>query len=124
MKSVRSLAFALAVGGLTVTGAFRPVWRRQLPLYRRYNAPTLLPLPQASGPWVGAQTDDVRHASSGVAGEVAPAANYAPQGPAVTAAAAPGSRPRTERLQPVLSVAQLHGDSRTGSRSDAGAAGA
>jgi hypothetical protein len=94
MKPVRSLALALALGGLGATCVFAQSGASPgYPSTGRYRAPALLPLPQATGPWVtstqnvagqpahaGYPVGQVAAAATVQAhGAVAPAANYVAQ---------------------------------------------
>lgn len=78
MKPVRSLTLAMALSGLAATSAVAQyAGGAGYPSTGRYNAPTLLPLPEASGPWV--QQAAPTAMQQPIAGRVAPAANYAPE---------------------------------------------
>src|SRR5688500_5785109 len=94
MKPVRSLALALALGGLGATCAFAQSGASPgYPSTGRYRAPALLPLPQATGPWVtlthavASQPTQVGYPVGQVAtaatvqahSAVSPAANYVAQ---------------------------------------------
>src|SRR4029079_15682281 len=82
MKSVRRLALALAISGLSATSVVAQYGgSTAYPSSGRYSAPALLPLPEASGPW----TQNARAVHSPTTSEyVAPVANYVAQ---------PASRP-------------------------------
>jgi hypothetical protein len=82
MKPARSLALALALGGLTATGAqAQQAVSPGYPSTGRFSAPSLLPLPQASGPWVQTAGAQGKPAASidRSSGYVSPVANYVPQ---------------------------------------------
>jgi hypothetical protein len=105
MKPVRTLALALALGGLTAATAQAQYGESlRYPSTGRYSNPTLLPLPTASGPWVqsashnatvhhGATTNDVSPAANYVAQSTRPTVTTAPQYPSTRAATPSIARP-------------------------------
>jgi hypothetical protein len=100
---VRSLALAFVLGGLGVTSAVAQ--NTGYPSTGRYSAPTLLPLPQASGPWIQGRSASDVSAPSATTRDVSPAANYVPQAttvnmatPAVRSAVPTISNPPYPRL--------------------------
>jgi opacity protein-like surface antigen len=113
MKPARSLALALALSGLGATGAVAQYGGTPgYPSTGRYSAPALLPLPEASGPWVKQTTSRERPAAQSSTSYVAPVANYVPQPagrPVVTAASQnqPSLTPSSSSLSPDLSFTAI-----------------
>lgn len=109
MKPTRSLALALALSGLGATGVMaQQGGAASYPSTGRYSAPALLPLPEASGPWVKQTTSREKPAAQSSTGYVAPVANYVPHpaGRPVVAAASqnqPSLTPSNSSLSPDLS---------------------
>jgi len=91
MKSVRTLALALALSGLSAASAVAQYGESlRYPSTGRYSNPTLLPLPAASGPWVQSASHNAAvHSHGATAGDVAPAANYVAQSNRPTVTTAP-----------------------------------
>ncbi len=112
MKPARSLALALALSGLGATGAVAQYGGTPgYPSTGRYSAPALLPLPEASGPWVKQTTSRERSAAHRSSEYVAPVANYVPQpaGRPVVAPAKnqPSLTPGSSNLSPDLSFTAI-----------------
>jgi hypothetical protein len=91
MKPVRTLALALALGGLSAASAVAQYGESlRYPSTGRYSNPTLLPLPAASGPWVRSVSHDAAvHPHGATTSDVSPAANYVAQSNRPTVSAAP-----------------------------------
>jgi hypothetical protein len=107
MKSVRTLALALALSGLSAASAFAQYGESlRYPSTGRYSNPTLLPLPAASGPWVQSASHNATvHPHGATNGDVSTTANYVAQSNRPTVTTAP-QYPAARAATPSISQPQ------------------